>query len=128
MEGNKKGRIIAFDFDGTIAQYTGFVSHDDIKEPIPEVVEAIRALKEKGYRILIHSTRGDEFLKKYCEKFSIPFDFINHNPEMQGENPGKPIAYVYVDDSVIRYNGQSTEELVSEIEDFKAHWKEKKQG
>ena len=119
----QKGKIIAFDFDGTIAKYTGFVSHDDVKEPIPEVVETIKTLKEKGYRILIHSTRGNEFLEKYCKKFSIPFDFINHNPEVQGENPGKPIAHIYVDDSVIQYNGQSTKELVSEIENFKVHWR-----
>jgi len=119
----KKGRIIAFDFDGTIAQYNGFVSHHDIQKPIEETVKAIRLLKEKGFRILIHSTRGDEFIKKYCEDFSIPVDFINHNPEMEGENPGKPVAYVYVDDSVIRYTGQSAETLVSEVENFKAYWK-----
>lgn len=125
-EPTKKGRIIAFDFDGTIARYHGFVSHDDVQEPIPETVKAMRMLKEKGYRILIHSTRGNEFLKNYCEKFSIPFDFINDNPEMRGENPGKPIAYVYVDDSVIRYTDQSAEELVSEIINFKAHWRSQK--
>lgn len=119
----KKGRIIAFDFDGTIAKYNGFISHHDIQEPIAETVKAIRLLKEKGFRILIHSTRGDKFIRKYCEKFSIPVDFINHNPEMQGENPGKPIAYLYVDDSVIRYTGQSAETLVSEVENFKAYWK-----
>jgi len=118
-----KGKIIAFDFDGVIAKYTGFVSPEDIKEPIPEVVETIKTLKEKGYRILIHSTRGDEFLEKYCKKFSIPFDFINHNPEIQGENSGKPIAYVYVDDRAIQYNGQSAKELVSEIENFKVYWR-----
>lgn len=119
-----KGRVIAFDFDGVIAKYTGFVSPDDVKEPILEVVETIKTLKERGYRILIHSTRGNEFLEKYCKKFSIPFDFINHNPEVQGENPGKPVAYVYVDDRAVRYNGQSAKELVSEIENFKVYWRE----
>ncbi|MEK7542957.1 MAG: HAD hydrolase family protein [Patescibacteria group bacterium] len=119
----KRGRIIAFDFDGTIAQYNGFVSHSDVQEPVAETIKAMRLLKEKGFRILIYSTRGDEFIRKYCEKFSIPFDFINHNPEMQGENPGKPIAYAYVDDSAIRYTGQSAETLVSEVENFKAYWK-----
>ncbi|MCP6719816.1 MAG: hypothetical protein KJI72_00615 [Patescibacteria group bacterium] len=118
-----KERIIAFDFDGTIAKYTGFVSPDDIKEPIQEVVETIKTLRERGYRILIHSTRGNEFLEKYCKKFSIPFDFINHNLELQGKNPGKPIAYVYVDDRAIQYNGQSAKELVSEIENFKVYWR-----
>ena len=56
-------KIIAFDFDGVLATYNGFVAKDDVKEPNIEVVKAIRSLKEQGYKILIHSTRGDEFLK-----------------------------------------------------------------
>ena len=87
-QGTEKGKIIAFDFDGTIAQYHGFVSSHDVQEPIAETVKAIHLLKNKGFRILIHSTRGDEFIRKYCEDFSIPVDFINHNPEIQGENSG----------------------------------------
>ncbi|OGG36712.1 hypothetical protein A2110_00030 [Candidatus Jorgensenbacteria bacterium GWA1_54_12] len=123
QEEPKKGKIIAFDFDGVVAQYNGFVSHDDVQEPIAETIKAMNLLKEKGFRILIFSTRGTEFLKKYCERFSIPADFINDNPEMRGENPGKPVAWLYVDDRAIRYIGQTAETLVSEIEQFKAYWK-----
>ena len=123
QEEPKKGKIIAFDFDGVVAQYNGFVSHDDVQEPIAETIKAMNLLKEKGFRILIFSTRGTEFLNKYCERFSIPADFINDNPEMRGENPGKPVAWLYVDDRAIRYIGQTAETLVSEIEQFKAYWK-----
>ena len=119
-----KYRTIAFDFDGVIAKYEGFKGSHDITEPIKEVVDAIVLLKEKGFKILIHSTRGDDFLRNYCEKFSIPFDYINKRPDRQGENPGKPIAYVYVDDRAICYKGQSTIELIQQIEDFKAYWEE----
>ena len=118
----KKVRTIAFDFDGVIAKYEGFVSKDDVQEPITEVVKAMGLLREAGYKILIYSTRGDAFLRKYCEKFSVPFDYINHNPEKQGENPGKPIAWVYVDDRAINYGGQKAEKLVEEISKFKAYW------
>jgi len=120
---DKKNFLKKIGSNPLLAQYNGFVSHHDIQKPIVETVKAIRLLKEKGFRILIHSTRGDEFIKKYCEDFSIPVDFINHNPEMEGENPGKPVAYVYIDDSVIRYTGQPAETLVSEVENFKAYWK-----
>jgi hypothetical protein len=41
---------------------------------------------------------------------------------LEGDNPGKPIAYVYVDDRAVCYKGQTTEELVKEIIEFKAHW------
>lgn len=117
-----KPRVVAFDFDGVIASYSGFVHGHDIKDPIPEVVQAIKTLKEKGYEIMVHSTRGDAFLKNYCEKFSIPFDHINRRGDLYGENPGKPIAFVYVDDRNICYKGQSAEDLVSEIVNFKAYW------
>ena len=118
----QKARTISFDFDGVLAQYTGFVGKEDIQQPIAEVVEAIKLLKQKGFKILIHSTRGNEFLKKYCEKVSIPFDYINRRPDKEGDNPGKPIAFVYVDDRAICYKGESAEDLVKEIETFKAYW------
>lgn len=114
--------IIAFDFDGVIASYSGFVAKDDIQEPNSEVVKAIELLKEKNFKILLHSTRGDEFLKKYCERFSIPVDYINRQPHREGENPGKPIAFVYVDDRAICYKGESAEALVSEIIHFAPYW------
>ena len=117
--------IIAFDFDGVLATYNGFVAKDDIQEPNPEVVKAITLLKEKGCQILLHSTRGDEFLKMYCEKFSIPVDYFNRQPHREGENPGKPIAFVYVDDRAICYKGQNAEELTSEILNFEPYWQKK---
>ncbi len=114
--------VIAFDFDGVIASYNGFVAKDDIQEPNPEVLKAITLLKERGCKILLHSTRGDAFLKMYCERFSIPVDYINRRPDKEGDNPGKPIAFVYVDDRAICYKGESAETLVSEILNFKPHW------
>ena len=115
--------VIAFDFDGVLASYSGFIHKDDIQEPNAEAVKAVKMLKEKGCKILIHSTRGDEFIKKYCEQFSIPFDYINRRPDITGENPGKPIAFVYVDDKAICYKGESAETLVSEVLNFKPYWR-----
>jgi capsule polysaccharide export protein KpsC/LpsZ len=114
--------VIAFDFDGVIASYHGYVAKNDVQEPIAEVVKAIKLLKERNFKILIHSTRGDEFLKKYCEQFSIPFDYINHRPDREGENSGKPIAFAYVDDRAICYKGENAETLVSGIVNFKPYW------
>lgn len=122
MKTQKKSRTYAFDFDGVIAKYEGFVSVDHTGEPIHEVVEAIRKLKKNGHNILIHSTRSDELLKDYCLRHDIPFDYINHNPNYKLKNPGKPVAYVYVDDRAVRYKGQSSDELVDELESFKAYW------
>ena len=124
MEEKKKSRAYAFDFDGVIAEYEGFKGKDVSGKPIPAVVDAIRQLKSEGHKIIIFSTRGDAMLKKYCEDNDIPVDYINRNPELEGENKGKPIAYVYIDDRAIRYTGQSAEVLVEEIKNFKAYWQE----
>lgn len=122
MEETKKERSYAFDFDGVIAQYEGFKGRDHSGKPIEAVVGAIRMLKQQGHKIIIYSTRGEEMLRKYCQENNIPVDYFNKNPEIEGENPGKPIAYVYVDDRTICYRGQSTEQLVEEILMFKAYW------
>ncbi len=118
----EKVRSYAFDFDGVIAKYDGFKGRDHFGEPNEVVVATIRQLSEMGHKIILHSTRGEESMRKYCLDNNIPVDYFNRNPELEGENPGKPIAYVYVDDRAICYRGQTTEELVKEITEFKAHW------
>jgi len=122
MEENNTKRVYAFDFDGVISQYSGFKGVKHTEKPNNEVVKAIKILKKKGHKILIYSTRGNELLKKYCEEYNIPVDYFNRNPETEGENPGKPVAWVYVDDRAVCYRGQTAEQLVEEIETFKTHW------
>lgn len=120
---NTSSPVIAIDFDGVLASYNGFVSKEDVQEPNGEIIKAIKLLKEKGCKILIHSTRGDEFLKQYCERYSVPFDYINRRPDLAGDNPGKPIATVYVDDRALCYKGEDAETLVAEILNFTPYWR-----
>ncbi len=122
MENTNKARSYAFDFDGVIAEYNGFKGTDHFGKPIETVVNAIRQLKQGGHTIIIYSTRGEEQLRHYCIEHDIPVDHINKNPDKEGENPGKPVAYVYVDDRSVCYRGQTTNELVDEILKFKAYW------
>ncbi len=117
-----KPRTYAFDFDGVIAQYDGFKGHDHFGEPIPATVEAIRTLKARGHKILIYSTRTNDSLKSYCEAHDIPVDYYNENPEVHTGSP-KPVAYLYIDDRAVRYDGQSADQLLEEIESFEVYWK-----
>jgi hypothetical protein len=121
----KKARTYAFDFDGVIAEYDGFKGHEHVGKPTTEVVDAMRILKGQGHKIVIYSTRGEKRLRQYCIDNQVPFDYINKNPDLEGENPGKPTAYVYVDDRAVCYRGQSAEELVQEILAFKVYWDKK---
>lgn len=123
MEKEKKPKCVAFDFDGVISEYHGFQGLEHTGEPISSVVGAMRALKEKGYTILIYSTRGNELIRDFCNKHDIPVDYINDNPMYENENRGKPVAMVYVDDRSVCYRGQSSKDLVIEIESFKPYWK-----
>ena len=118
----EKVRSYAFDFAGVIAKYDGFRGREHYGEPNEPVVKAIRELSQMGHKIIVHSTRGEEGLRKYCEANDIPVDHYNRNPELEGENPGKPIAYVYVDDRTVSYRGQSSDDLLREILEFKAYW------
>ena len=91
-----------------------------------EADAAARILKKQGHKILIYSTRGNDFLKKYCEEYNIPIDYFNVNPEQGGENKNKPVAYAYIDDRAVNYHGQSAEKLVKELNNFKVYWKKSK--
>lgn len=117
-----KVRPFAFDFDGVIAKYDGFKGPDHFGEPNEAVVEAIRKLSSLGNKIIIYSTRSSADLEQYCKKHNIPVDYFNENPEKEGPNRHKPIAYVYVDDRAVCYRNQNAEELVDEILNFKAYW------
>ncbi len=117
-----KNEFIAFDFDGVIAEYHGFKGETNEERPIEEVAKSIRTLKEKGCKIIIYSTRGEDFIKKYCEKHNIPVDYINNNPKFENANDGKPVAQVYVDDKTVSYQGQKAEDLIEQILNFKSYW------
>ncbi len=120
-EEKKKTRAYAFDFDGVIAQYDGFKGAEHSNEPVKEVVEVIRRLKEEGSKVIVFSTRGSEFLKAYCERYDIPVDYFNENPEFDNKG-AKPVAYVYIDDRTVCYRGETADELFDEIKNFRAYW------
>ena len=121
---NTKQKFTAFDMDGVIADYHGFVSVDFLGDPKQEVVKAIKMLKDLGHKIIVYSTRGTELIKEYCKKHGIPVDYVNENPEKSGLNPYKPIAQVYVDDRAVCYRDEKAEDLVERIVNFQPYWKE----
>ncbi len=122
MKTTKKSRTFAFDFDGVIAEYDGNYIKNCAGKPNKKVVEAMKILKERGHRILISSSRGNAFLKKYCKKYGIPVDYINCNPDHREGNKGKPIASVYLDDRAVQYKGQGTKEIIKLLENFKVYY------
>jgi hypothetical protein len=118
-------RVVAVDFDGVINSYkSGGQGPTETDEPVLSAAESLKTLYNRGYKVVIFSTRANtregidtirEYLRKHTENNELA-DTI----EITGQ---KPIADMYIDDRAIPFNGD-WEETLKRIEEFKP-WKEK---
>lgn len=109
-------RVICVDFDGTIFQWGDVYEKT---EPFDGVVEFMQELKEKGWRIVIFTSRmsptwwkaegfkmrealGEQiaFITRRLQDYDIPFDHITCE---------KVPAEFYIDDKAIRYSNKPGE-------------------
>jgi len=107
---NNSRRTIAVDFDGVIADYDGWQGAGVLGQPRLDVVEALRVLSREGWKIVIHTTRGQDEIAAYLEHHAIPYDEVNRNSDYQTQGP-KPVADVYWDDRALRYTGDAQKDL-----------------
>jgi hypothetical protein len=115
---------ICIDVDGVIADYSqGFKGPKVIGAPLPGAREFLERLREAGWKIVIFTTRGNDVMEQYMEQHSLYYDEINDNSSLRGENPGKPIAAVYLDDRGIRFNGDF-DQAFEQIMNFKVWYEE----
>ncbi len=117
----KKGRTIAIDFDGVLADYSkGFQGEDVFGEMIPGADNATKVLKENDWTIIVYTTRpASDALKKWLKDNHITYDYINENPNQpEGCKGCKLIADVYLDDRAINFRGEWPWSIRS-IADFK---------
>lgn len=93
-----KEKTIAIDFDGVIHKYSkGFQGLYNAYDPPTEgTEEALKHFKEKGYRLIIVSSRPVEPIKEWLEKYNLSdyFDDIS--------NTKHPARY-YIDDHAVRF-------------------------
>ncbi len=76
----------------------------------PDVVGALRTLRSKGWKIIIHTTRGEEEVATYLNQRSLPQDEINRNSDYRTLS-GKPVADIYWDDRTVCYSGDARPDL-----------------
>jgi hypothetical protein len=118
-------RAIAIDFDGVINSYkSGWKGPTETDEPVLSAAESVNGLWNRGYKLIIFSTRANtpegittirEYLRKHTENNELA-DSIEITDR-------KPIADVYIDDRAIPFNGD-WEETIGQIEGFKP-WMDK---
>jgi hydroxymethylpyrimidine pyrophosphatase-like HAD family hydrolase len=110
-------KLIAVDFDGTIADF----KFPAIGDPKPGAREALEAFRAMGYRIMIYTCRTSRYypeifatsddynenvmgrttvvaMKNWLDEHQIPYDDIDDG------SLGKPLANVYIDDKGLRFS------------------------
>jgi hypothetical protein len=102
-------KVAAVDFDGTIKPWSGGLF--GFPEPLPGAVEAVKRLKDAGFKVVIFTSRLStvwheaegwdshdatlkqvEYIREYCEKFGIDADAVTAE---------KIPAEVYLDDKAM---------------------------
>lgn len=101
MPEERKYRVIAVDFDGTLF----FTDYPKILSPITPVVEIAKKRREEGDKVILWTCREGEVLEEAveaCREKGLEFDAINDNiPELKekwGNNTRKVAADEYWDD------------------------------
>lgn len=107
---NNSRRTIAVDFDGVVANYDGWKGTQTLGSPRSDVRQALRALQGEGWKIVIHTTRGEAEIQDYLIRHDIPHDEINRNSDY-GTGGAKPVADVYWDDRAVPYSGDASRDL-----------------
>ena len=108
--GRNSRRTIAVDFDGVIAQYDGWKGQGVLGAPRPDVVHALGTLRGEGWKIIVHTSRGEAEIGGYLAQHQIPHDDINSNSDYPTGGV-KPVADVYWDDRAVGYSGDAYKDL-----------------
>jgi len=103
-------RTIAVDFDGVIAEYDGWKGRGVLGLPRKDVVEALHELHAEGWKIVIHTTRGEQEIRPYLVQHRIPYHEINRNSDYDTLGI-KPVADIYWDDRAFFYSGDAKRDI-----------------
>lgn len=117
-------RTVAVDFDGVLHPYTkgwqGFVPDDE--PPMEGAKEFLQELVDKGFRVIVFSTRcdtpqGADATKAWLEKWGL--DKLIYG----GVTCTKPAAVAYVDDRAVSFRGDFRDCLpeIFALADGRAH-------
>ena len=97
--------VIAFDFDGVLAQYDGWKGFDVLGEPIIETIKGIQKLHEEGYYIIIYTCRQDTpTLRKWLKDNNVPYDDLNRSKINPPNTSTKPVWHCYIGDRCLMWD------------------------
>jgi hypothetical protein len=107
---------VAVDLDGTLAKmYTNF-DPKKIEDPRPGAQEALEKFRDKGFRIIVWTVRGDKkLIREWLKEHEIPYDYINENPDQPPGSSDKIYSDVYLDDRGVSAARASWNTLESQV-------------
>jgi hypothetical protein len=106
--------IACVDLNGVLDTYTGWQGSEHWDEPRPGAAEFLRALNERGLRVVVHTTRWADDAEAWLREHGLR--------ELVSEvTDRKPAAFVFIDDRAVRFRGDFAETL-REVDEFRAHW------
>lgn len=108
----RQRKWIAVDFDGVLANYSGYKGKDVLGSPMPGAARAIGELKKRGWRVLVYTTRPvTPKLKQWFKRHRIAYDAINTNSMNPPNTSVKPRVDVWLDDRAVCFTGSWSEAL-----------------
>lgn len=87
---------LAIDFDETIADNLNHPEGERYCHPMPDAQTALKTLKERGWKIMIHSLNRPKWIDQWMAYWDIPYDAI-------WEAFGKPPCDYFIDDRAIKF-------------------------
>ena len=97
----KGSKVVAVDFDGTIVKH----AYPEIGDPVPLAIEALLQFEQRGWRIILNTMRGGEYLQQavdYLETAGITLYGVNTNPtQKHWTESTKCYAPLYIDDAAL---------------------------
>jgi hypothetical protein len=106
--------IVCVDLNGVLDAYTGWQGAAHFDPPRPGARSFLEALRDRGYRIVIFTTRYDLDVRAWLETHALA-DLIDEVTDR------KPAAHVFVDDRAVCFRGDFDRTL-QDIDAFSAHW------
>ena len=112
--------IACVDLNGVLDAYTGWRGADHFDPPRPGSREFLTALRERGFRVVIFTTRFGDDVKAWLDRYALA-DVVDEVTDR------KPAAHVFVDDRAICFRGDFDATL-REIDAFAAHWEQPREA
>lgn len=106
--------IVCVDFNGVLDSYTGWQGARHFDPPRPGAREFLRALRARGYAIVVFTTRFPDDVWRWLGEFGL-------DELVQDVTDRKPAAHVFVDDRAVCFRGDFDDTL-KQIDTFTAHW------